>query len=159
MYRSNGREKNPEDRIRRNAETYVIDNAEWDGVVHGFDLPSDMDWGYRTTTWWEKWRRSPQSMLMTETDWEFLLETAILHNIFYNPSARTGTVSLVQVAAELRQRVGKFGATYEDRKKLRMTISVPQTERNEDELIEEEASRAIDYAERLNQKAAAQKKK
>lgn len=134
MYGSSGREKNPADRIRRNAETYVIDNPTSDGKLHGPRLPKARVWCDETVEWWAIWRRSDQAMLMTSTDWSFMLDTAVLHNMLWSGQSQNGrgngAVSDVQLASEIRQRVGKFGATYEDRKKLRMAIDCPQSRLN-----------------------------
>lgn len=147
MYNSNGREKNPEDRARRNAETYVIDRVEWDGVRRGPDLPEGYGWGAMTLRWWETWRSSPQSMVMTDLDWEFMLDTARLYDTFWNFN---GAISSVQLASELRQRMAKFGVTYEDRKKLRMSLDVPMSSMTEDD----EVVAVVNYAERLTKKGA-----
>lgn len=155
MYRSNGREKNPADRVRRNAETYVIDNPISDGRLHGPRLPKHRDWCEETLNWWQVWRRSDQAMLMTTTDWSFMLDTAVLHNMLWSGQSQNGrgngAVSDVQLAAEIRQRVGKFGATYEDRKKLRMAVDCPQTRfdsdlasEGEEDDIDAEAARLAD---------------
>lgn len=172
MYRGGGKgEKNPADRIRRNPETYVIDNVEWDGVKRGPSLPRGRTWCVETKRWWDQWRKSPQSMLMTDSDWDFMLDTALLHNMlwsqgeaekFYDenrPGGRrpNGAVSTVQLAAEIRQRVAKFGATYEDRKKLRMVVSSPALEQMNEDRFSEDADDAVDYAERLLKKAAEKK--
>lgn len=75
-------------------------------------------WHPRTKAWWEAWRTSPQALrMMTGPDWEFLLETARIHHEFWS----TGRWEL---AAELRLREGKFGATPEDRSRLRVEIGV-----------------------------------
>ncbi|MEU7096065.1 hypothetical protein [Kitasatospora aureofaciens] len=50
----------------------------------------------------------------TPADWDFLLETAVLHAAFWDGD-RT-------VASELRLRVAKFGATPEDRLRLKLEI-------------------------------------
>lgn len=73
------------------------------------------NWPKRTLDWWSVWGNSPQAELFTATDWEFLLETALLHAKFW-----AGDMS---VAAELRLRVSKFGATPEDRARLRMQFA------------------------------------
>lgn len=65
--------------------------------------------------WWDTWRASPQADHFGSTDWLFLLETAYLASAFYG-----GDMS---VAGELRLRVAKFGATPEDRGRLRMTFA------------------------------------
>ena len=81
-------------------------------------LPSGK-WNSRTLVWYAKWRNSPQSAVFMATDWEFLLETALLHHNFWN-----GDLSL---AAELRLRSSKFGATVEDRARLRMVYAEATT--------------------------------
>lgn len=80
------------------------------------DLPEEIAWHSRTQAWWESWRRSPQADLMVETDWVFLLDTALMHHAMWT----NGTWTL---AAEVRLRVAKFGATPEDRARLRMAFA------------------------------------
>jgi hypothetical protein len=69
----------------------------------------------QTRTWWKMWADSPLSDDFTETDWSELLDTAVIHARFW-----AGDVKL---AAELRLRVAKFGATPEDRARLRITFA------------------------------------
>ena len=61
------------------------------------------------------WAESPLSADFTETDWDFLLDTALIHARYW-----MGTMSL---AGELRLRVAKFGATPEDRARLRIQFA------------------------------------
>lgn len=72
-------------------------------------------WPGRTQDWWAMWGSSPLAAEFTATDWSELLDTALLHAKFW--SGRTS------VAAELRLRVAKFGATPEDRARLRITFA------------------------------------
>lgn len=88
--------------------------------LRGKPLPEDVTWHSCTLTWWENWRRSPLAENFGTTDWDFLLETAFLHTEFWN-----GTHSL---AAELRLRVSKFGATPLDRLTLRLEITNPEND-------------------------------
>jgi len=74
-----------------------------------------MPWHDRTVAWWATWRRSPLAQTFTATDWDFLLDTALLHNELW--SGNPG------VAGELRLRVAKFGASPEDRLRLKVDIS------------------------------------
>jgi hypothetical protein len=90
-----------------------------DGQSHGPDLPDTMDWPAQTRRWWETWRSSPQAQTLTDTDWDFLLDTALLHAELWSGNG--------SVASELRLRVAKFGATPEDRARLRMQIGEPET--------------------------------
>lgn len=86
--------------------------------VHGEQpfLPADVDWHPQTVEWWSVWARTPLAATFTETDWQFLLDTAVLHHKLW----RDGNV---KVMAELRLRVAKFGATPEDRARLRIVFA------------------------------------
>jgi hypothetical protein len=92
-----------------------------DDTLRGPDLPDvrfgeDRDpWPAQTLAWWATWRRSPQSQTFTDTDWSFLVDTAIMHAEFWRGDRRQ--------AAELRLRVAKFGATPEDRARLHLEVT------------------------------------
>ena len=113
--------------------------VKYDGVLRGFDLPDPEgllppvrrkidgewvhvpqdDWHPRTKAWWAAWRSSPQAMNMqTEVDWEYLLDTALMHSNMW-------TTGSFELAAEVRQRMSMFGATPQDRMRLRMEVEVP----------------------------------
>lgn len=62
------------------------------------------------------WRRSAQAETFTETDWSFLLDTALMHHAMWSKGQWT-------LAAEVRLRVAKYGATPEDRARLRMVFA------------------------------------
>jgi hypothetical protein len=102
----------PRDTARRQAE---MTKVAPDGVLRGPDLP-DYDWHPRTLTWWETWRRSPLAQEFGQTDWDFLIDTAFLHSQMWNGEIR--------LASEVRLRAAKFGATPEDR--LRLKVEVDQ---------------------------------
>lgn len=72
-------------------------------------------WPERTREWWELWKASPQAEHFGSTDWEFLLDTALIHAKVWS-----GDTSALP---ELRLRVAKFGATMEDRARLRMVFA------------------------------------
>lgn len=112
--------KDPAKRRRRNADPLPTQVVADDGVVRGPELPDEFEWSDPTRRWWETWRTSPQAQAFTSTDWDFLLDTALLHAEYW-----AGNTS---VGAELRLRVAKFGATPEDRARLRLHIG----EREED---------------------------
>lgn len=76
-------------------------------------------WPERTRVWWQMWGDSPLSSDFTATDWSELLDTALLHAQFWRGDHK--------VAAELRLRVAKFGATPEDRARLRITFAQADT--------------------------------
>jgi hypothetical protein len=80
------------------------------------ELPEGVDWHPRTREWWAIWANSPQADTLTETDWSFLLDTALMHHGMWSKEQWT-------LAAELRLRVAKFGATPEDRARLRMVFA------------------------------------
>ena len=67
-----------------------------------------------TLKWWDTWRTSAQAPMFTDTDWSFLTDTAVLHGEFWAGNRN--------VAAELRLRGSKFGATPEDRARLRIEV-------------------------------------
>lgn len=120
--------KDPNKRVRRNADPTPL------RVIHAepipqpdlptFDVQVEVDgtlvsqefaWPERTREWWRMWRESPLSADYTQTDWDFLLDTAMLHARFWGGDTKLG--------AELRLRVAKFGATPEDRARLRIQFA------------------------------------
>lgn len=90
-------------------------------------LPRGYPWPDRTKKWWKAWGDSPQAALFADTDWEFLADTALLHATAWASAERaiqTGEKIDTSHHAELRLRVAKFGATIEDRARLRITFAV-----------------------------------
>lgn len=79
-------------------------------------LPDSMGWPEETEKWWAMWADSPLAADFSSTDWSFLLDTAILHAQLWGNGDTT-------VLAELRIRVAKFGATPEDRARLRIQFA------------------------------------
>ncbi|MEC4856712.1 hypothetical protein R2325_13980 [Mycobacteroides chelonae] len=77
------------------------------------ELPEGVEWPARTVEWWQIWAESPLSAEFTSTDWDFLLDTALLH-------ARVWGQGDMKLMAELRLRVSKLGCTPEDRARLRI---------------------------------------
>lgn len=117
--------KDPERRARANkdgAEAAGWQELTVDEELRGPELPdvfSDGEtWHPQTIEWWNTWRRSPQAQTFTETDWRFLIDTALMHHTMWS-KARW------EFAAELRLRAGKFGATPEDRLRLRLKVTEP----------------------------------
>lgn len=142
--------KPKEDALRTNKPTFERTEIAFDGVKRGPDLPDDMEWHPRTEVWWEMWRYSAQAQVMDETDWEHLLETALLHTRFWY--GEMSPAQHVALAGELRMRTAALGATFEARLKLRMVIVGEQTD-IEDE-IDAAARAGIDYFEKLTKRAA-----
>lgn len=106
-------------RARRNADPVpqtVLEFRKGVQPVLPVFMPGDGEpWPAATVTWWQTWAESAQAELMTATDWSFLLDTAVLHAALW-----AGDRS---VAPELRLRVAKFGATLEDRARLRIVFA------------------------------------
>ena len=95
-----------------------------DGTLIGPELPDSKSWSAQTREWWDMWRRHEIAPKLEESDWQHLLDTALLHNEYW-----LGTLpaaSMVSYAAEIRRRVAAFGATLEDRLKLRIKFAEPE---------------------------------
>lgn len=125
---------------RNNKHTELILERR-DGEIIGPDLSWTIDWHPKTREWWDTWRRSTQAVMFEQTDWEELESAALLHhNIWNNPK-----ISVAQLSAglaELRQRVAKYGATYEDRLKLRMKFA--DASLKEDKMVNS-SPKKVDY--------------
>jgi hypothetical protein len=82
---------------------------------------------------------------MTELDWEFLLEAALIHKMIYDRAvAETLRPNeLTTLLAELRRRGAALGATLEDRMKLR--IRIVDEVADEDKVLRA-TQEVIDYA-------------
>jgi hypothetical protein len=100
----------PNDTARREAEFTKLTPTD---QLHGPDLPEG-EWHARTIEWWATWRRSPMAATFIESDWSFLLDTAMLHSEMWHGETKH--------AAEIRLRVGKLAGTPEDRLRLRMEV-------------------------------------
>jgi hypothetical protein len=116
--------KEPSRRARRNSEPTPLRVVVAEPVpqpdLPTFEIEEDGEliefvWPARTKEWWRMWKESPLSADFTSTDWSELLDTALLHARYWK-----GQVTL---AAEIRLRVAKFGATPEDRARLRITFA------------------------------------
>jgi len=120
--------KDPATRRRRNVvpPPTVI---EADDELRGPDLPIDVlpnreQWHQRTRDWWRTWRTSAQAQTFTATDWDFLLDTALMHHTMWSQGRW-------EFASELRLRAAKFGATPEDRMRLRLQVTPPAAKAEE----------------------------
>lgn len=169
-----GRPPKPDDeRLRTNSypgqAKYPV---TWDGVTRGPELPLGLPgikWCTRTIQWWEIWRNSPQATLFIDTDWEFLLDTALLHNELWKPrrEAVTGKDGKIKrqlvprsvadmraLAGEIRQRVEHFGATVHNRRLQGIAVN-PKNDREASEAqIRKDAEEAVNYVESLAKEAA-----
>ena len=100
----------PNDTARRKSEFTRVSE---DGQVRGPELPA-FAWHERTVAWYDTWRRSPMAATFIDADWDFLIDTAMLHTEMWNGSPG--------LAAEIRLRVGKLAGTPEDRLRLRIEV-------------------------------------
>lgn len=88
-----------------------VTETDEDGIEH----KRLFKWPPITKRWWQMWRNSPLSADYTDSDWSFLLDTAWLHAQYWMGDTK--------LAPELRLRVAKFGATPEDRARLRIVFA------------------------------------
>ncbi|MCU8589934.1 hypothetical protein [Streptomyces sp. A13(2022)] len=116
--------KDPSKRARRNKDTIPQTVLRWERA-EAPELPDfriekgeelvEFHWPERTREWWRMWIESPQAEHFGSSDWEYLLDTALIHARFWS-----GNLSL---AGELRLRVAEFGATPSARARLRMVFA------------------------------------
>lgn len=106
--------KDPARRARRNADPIPTTVIEFRPAPQP-DLPDDYPWPERTRVWWAMWGDSAQADMFTAVDWSELLDAALFHAALWSGSNTAGT--------ELRLRVAKFGATPEDRARLRIQFA------------------------------------
>ncbi|MEU6614479.1 hypothetical protein [Streptomyces parvus] len=111
-------------KARRNKDTVPQTVLRWERAeapdLPDFHIEKDGElvefvWPARTREWWQMWRDSPQADHFGSSDWQFLLDTALIHARLWR-----GEVS---AAPELRLRVAAFGATPADRARLRMVFA------------------------------------
>lgn len=84
--------------------------------VDGRLISQEFVWPPATRRWWDTWGSEPMAKDFTATDWDFLLDTALLHAKVWGRGA-------LNLLPELRLRVAKMGATSEDRARLRITYA------------------------------------
>lgn len=107
-----GRKPKPEDQ-RRNRSQPTHDWIDVLDVPYEGPTPSIGRAPQRTKDWWLVVSRLPHAVLWAPSDWQFAVDTALVHALW----VRTGKSSL---AVELRQREKKLGMTWEDRRDLRI---------------------------------------
>lgn len=108
-------------RRRRNKDSVAPEVIVNDGELHGPELPAgvlpdDQEWHPQTVALWDALRRNP--LLADEPDlgWQFLIDTALMHHTMWSKGRW-------EFASEVRLRVAKYGATPEDRMRLKVKIS------------------------------------
>lgn len=81
-------------------------------------LPKEQEWHPQTRELWDALRRSPLLADEPLLGWQFLLDTALMHNTMWAQGKW-------EFASEVRLRLAKFGATPEDRMRLKVQIKTP----------------------------------
>lgn len=76
----------------------------------------------QTIAWYEAWCNSEQASILTALDWQRLHMLAPLVDAYWQKPSK-------DLMAEIRQNESKLGATFEDRQRLRLKISAPESER------------------------------
>lgn len=131
-----------EDPARRNKHTVFNLVRRTDGELIGPDLPKGKAWHPETKAWWDMWRRSAIAPYLEETDWSALRRTALLHSdLWHGTLPPTQQVSF---SAEIRRVESMYGATVEDRLKLRMKIN--DSDGSEQTKSETPKNPVIDYS-------------
>lgn len=112
--------KDPATRRRRNKPAVPTSTVAVDGELRGPDLPDldDEAWHSRTVGWYRTWRQSAQAQVFTDTDWDFLIDTALMHHTMWSKGRW-------EFASEVRLRGAKLGATKDDRKRLGIDVVTP----------------------------------
>jgi len=109
--------------IRRNSHPFAQELSA--GPAPGRELPRGL--GVKTAgakRFWRTWSTAPQTANWAETDWTELEITVRLVDRFYQGEDK--------LASEIRMRVSKWGATVEDRARLRMTFETPSDDDTEE---------------------------
>ena len=107
--------KPAEKRARRNKDPVALRIVESDPVAQPplpELMPGGEPWPSRTVEWWGMWGEDPLADDFRPTDWSELMDCAAIHGAYWS-----GELKLV---GELRLRTAKFGATQEDRARLRI---------------------------------------
>lgn len=100
-----------------------------DNELIGPELPKGRAWCKETKEWWDMWRRHDIAPKLEQTDWSHLLDTALLHNEYWIGGLQPA--SMISYASEIRRRVASFGATLEDRLKLRIKFADAEAIKND----------------------------
>ncbi|MFD4905003.1 phage terminase small subunit [Kitasatospora purpeofusca] len=114
-----------ENAVRRNVHPHAQELTP--DAQPGRELPRGL--GITTSgakRFWKTWSTSPQSAAWAETDWAELEITTRLVDALYQGDLRH--------AGEIRQRTGKWGATVEDRARLRMSIKDEHQDQDADQV-------------------------
>jgi hypothetical protein len=134
---------------RNNKHVVTILDRREDNELVGPDLHWSLDWHPKTREWWDTWRRTEIAVMLEPSDWEFLEDTALLHHETWN-NKRASIAQKTAALAEIRQRVAKFGATFEDRLKLRIKFA-DVTIREDKAKAGPQVDKKVNYAELMQE--------
>lgn len=112
--------KRSRDRDNKPVSEYVVT-----GELYGPELPNAATvlpkgekWHPQTVAFWDSLRRSPLMANEDGLSWSVLIDTALMHHKMWQNGRW-------DFAAELRLRLAKYGATPEDKMRLRVKVTVP----------------------------------
>ena len=104
-----------ENRRRTNADTFTpTDTVTADGRTRGPALKGA--YSAQTKAWYATWRKSPQSLVFTATDWQRLAMLAPLVDLYFREPD-------VKLLTEIRQNESLLGATHVDRLRGRLKVN------------------------------------
>jgi len=108
------------DTARRDAEMVEVEAT---GELFGPSLPEGVlpdgaDWHPQTRALWDSLRCLPLLRDELPLGWQFLLDTALMHHTMWAKGRW-------EFASEVRLRLSKFGATPEDRQRLKVRVTSP----------------------------------
>ena len=141
------------ERQRRNKRSDEM-NLEWDGVVRGPTLPTGYPWCKATKKWWNKFRRSPQAMICAPSDWQFMIDTALIYDRIWRDPENIPATQLATLMSELRRRTAVYGFTSDDRMHRRMNLKTDQSEQAKEATVKADAEEVVDYFTKLTQEVS-----
>lgn len=118
-----GRGPAPKAKRSRDRDTPELAELAVEDVLYGGPLPEGVlpdgeSWHPQTVQFWDSLRRFPLLKNEPEIGWQFLIDTALMHHTMW-------TKGRWEFASELRLRVAKYGATPEDRMRLKIKVEAP----------------------------------
>lgn len=121
-----GRGPAPKGKRARDRDTPEVTTVKSTKKLHGPALPKGVlpdgeAWHPQTIALWKSLRESPLLAHEPDLGWQFLIDTALMHHTMW-------TKGRWEFASEVRLRVAKFGATPEDRMRLKVKIETPADE-------------------------------
>lgn len=118
-----GRGPAPKGQRARDRDTPEFVELEAKPELYGSELPAgvlpaDEQWHPQTLAWWDSLRAFPLLKDEPAIGWQFLIDTALMHHTMWAKGRW-------EFASEVRLRVAKFGATPEDRMRLKIKVVAP----------------------------------